>query len=88
MSEWGNPLHLNSAGLPPEYIGRVEGTAGIETSQYRIGKENNCDSLSSGERNGMSLNLVGVKLCGVANRGLWDLVDQAQDWSKSYKTAV
>ncbi len=72
MSEWGNPAQLNTALFLSEHIGQVKGTAGIETSQYRIGKESNCDSLSSGERNGISLNLVGVKLNGVASRGLWE----------------
>jgi len=36
-------------------------------------RENKSDSLSSGERNGKSLNRVGVKALGVANAGLWDL---------------
>lgn len=53
MSEWGNPVRLNSVRLLFEHIEQVEGTAGIETSQYRIGKESNSDSLSSGERNGI-----------------------------------
>ena len=85
MSEWGNPVRLNSVRLPPEHIGRVEGTAGIETSQYRIGKESNSDFLSSGERNGMSLNMIGVKPGGVANCGLWELMVRAPDRAQSYK---
>ena len=31
----GKPGTRNGVSLPPEYIGRVEGTAGIETSKYR-----------------------------------------------------
>ena len=72
MSEWGNPVRLNGVRLPPEHIGRVEGTAGIETSQYRAGKESKSDSLSSGERKGNSLNRAGVKPDGVASSGLWE----------------
>ena len=36
MSEWGNPARpfVVTWLLPPEYIGRVEGTWGSETSQY------------------------------------------------------
>src|ERR1700733_6183480 len=34
MSEWGNPPSRKTAVLRPEYIGPVEGTRGIETSQY------------------------------------------------------
>ena len=34
----------------PEYIGRVEGTWGSETSQYPQEEKTICDSVSSGER--------------------------------------
>ena len=47
-------------------------TRRTETSQYPEAKENVSDSLSSGERNGKSLNAVCVKPERVANRGLWD----------------
>ena len=30
----GKPCTRHGVQLPPEYIGRVEGTGGIETSQY------------------------------------------------------
>jgi len=39
------------------------------------GEENKSDSLSSGERNGKSLNRAGVKALGVASSGLWDLLE-------------
>ena len=48
---WGHAQSLRS-----EHIGPVEATRGIETSQYPEEKKAICDSLSSGERNGMSLN--------------------------------
>ena len=34
MSEWGNPVPENGVLLRSEHIGPVEGTWGIETSQY------------------------------------------------------
>ena len=34
MSEWGNPPLVMECVPPPEHIGRLEGTGGIETSQY------------------------------------------------------
>ena len=40
----------------PEHIGQVEGTGETETSKYPEEKKATCDSLSSGERNGKSLN--------------------------------
>ena len=60
ISEWGNPTSVNAMSPLPEYIGQEEGTRGIETSQYPLGKENNSDSPSSGERKGKSLNRTGV----------------------------
>lgn len=61
--------------LPPEYIGRVEGTWGSETSQYPQEEKTTCDSGSSGERNWMRLNLLGVIhgsgcLAGVVGRNV------------------
>ena len=35
MSEWGNPPLVMECVPRPEHIGPVEGTTGIETSQYR-----------------------------------------------------
>lgn len=51
--------------LPPEYIGRVEGTWGSETSQYPQEEKTTCDSGSSGERNWMRLN----RACVILGRG-------------------
>ena len=56
----GQPGGSNVPSPLPEYIGQEEGTRGIETSQYPLGKENNSDSPSSGERKGMSPNRTGV----------------------------
>jgi hypothetical protein len=54
----------------PEYIGRVEGTRGSETSQYPQEEKTTCDSVSSGERKRMRLNRMhvipgGGCVCGV-----------------------
>jgi hypothetical protein len=57
----GETRHRAAMSPLPEHIGQVEGTRGIETSQYPQGKESNRDSLSSGERNGKSLNPDGVR---------------------------
>ena len=57
----GKPGWGHAQSLRFEYIEPVEGTRGIETSQYPVGKESKSDSLSSGERNGKSLNQCGVK---------------------------
>ncbi len=60
---------------PPisEYIGYVEITQGIETSQYLEEQKLNKDSLSSGERKGNSPNCVCAKLTSVAYAELQDL---------------
>ena len=47
----------------PEHIGQWEGTGGTETSQYPEEKKATCDSLSSGERNGKSLNRCSGTAC-------------------------
>src|ERR671919_471721 len=53
-----------------EYIGPVEGTGGTETSKYPEEKKTNRESLSSGERNGISPNLCGVKALQRCHRGV------------------
>lgn len=66
----------------PEYIGQEEGTRGIETSQYPLGKENNSDSPSSGERKGKSPNRTGViawRRCRFGVVGVIILVRQNQE---------
>jgi hypothetical protein len=57
----GKPGTRHGVSLRSEHIGPVEGTGGIETSQYPEERKATCDSLSSGERKGKSLNRVGVK---------------------------
>ena len=62
----------------PEYIGRVEGTRGSETSQYPQEEKTTCDSVSSGERKRMRLNRMhvipgGGCVCGVVGFIVIDL---------------
>ena len=72
-SEWGNPSRLIAGHRRVNKIARRGYTGGSETSQYPEEKKTNLafarprfgggDSLSSGERNGNSLNLMRVKAC-------------------------
>ena len=84
----GKPGTRHGVSLPPESIGRVEGTRGIETSQYPEEKKATCDSLSSGERKGTSLNRCGVKPGGVATSGSWELTAGAPEPALSYQAAA
>ena len=54
----------------PEYIGRVEGTWGSETSQYPQEEKTTCDSVSSGERKRKRLNHGCVIAGGRCIRGV------------------
>ena len=65
----GATLRRSSGVIPAARLG--SDTQGTETSQYLEAKENTRDSLSSGERNGNSPNVVCVKPERVADRGLW-----------------
>ena len=47
-----------------EFIDKQERTQGTETSQYLEEKKVKNDSLSSGERNGKSLNLILLRVVG------------------------
>ena len=57
----GKPTSGHALVPRSEYIGPVEGTGGIETSKYPEEEKVNNESLSSGERNGISPNLTRVK---------------------------
>lgn len=64
----GKPSTRHGVLPAPEYIGCVEGTWGSETSQYPQEEKTTCDSVSSGERKRMRLNLfrvIPVRGCGV-----------------------
>ena len=73
ISEWGNPAEVKLCPSRTEYIGPGEQTGGSETSQYPLERESKRDFLSSGERNGKSLNQLYVKArvrCAVGVEGL------------------
>ena len=57
----GKPGTRHGVSLRCEHIAPVEGTGGIETSQYPEEEKTTRDSLSSGERKGISPNRSGVK---------------------------
>jgi hypothetical protein len=83
----GKPGTRHGVSLRSEHIGPVEGTGGIETSQYPEEKKTTRDSLSSGERNGNSPNHNSVKAwwrccCGVAGleRRNTRSVTELQNW--------
>ena len=66
----GKPGWGNAQSLLPEYIGQREGTGETETSKYPEEKKATCDSLSSGERNGKSLNRDRGTACRRCGRGV------------------
>ena len=77
----------------PEYIGRVEGTWGSETSQYPQEKKTICDSVSSGERKRMRLNracVIVVRCCmfGVVGLRVLVLTDRRRVINSSCRRTV
>jgi hypothetical protein len=62
---WGHAQSPRS-----EHIGPEEGTGGTETSKYPEEKKTTCDSLSSGERNGKSLNRCRGTACRPCDIGV------------------
>ena len=79
-----------------EFIGGVEGTRGSETSQYPQEEKTICDSVSSGERKRMGLNLYrvipgrgcGAGVVGSPVQGLPFLGDEVQAYRRSGLKAV
>lgn len=61
----GKPTRGHALVPATECIGGVEGTRGSETSQYPQEEKTNSDSVSSGERKRMRLNLA----CVIPGRG-------------------
>ncbi len=66
----GKPGWGHAQSLLPEHIGQREGTGETETSKYPEEEKTTCDSLSSGERNGMSLNRDSATACRRCCRGV------------------
>ena len=68
----GGTRHVHSVRSGSESIGVRKPTRGSEPSQYPEEEKVINDSLSSGERNGTSLNLIDAKPAGVVDWGSWD----------------
>ena len=67
----------------------MEGTEGTETSQYLEEEKTTCDSRSSGERNGKSLNRVRVIACKRCVQGVEGLLgDSCRDPRQSEKDTI
>ena len=75
----GEPRTQKAYDILAEHIGLGERTRGSEPSQYPEEEKVINDSLSSGERNGKSLNLESAKPVGVALGGSWDSAWRATD---------
>ena len=68
----GEPRRVLPDDALTEHIGSGEPTRGSEPSQYPEEEKAISDSLSSGERNGTSLNPIDAKPAGVVDWGSWD----------------
>ena len=75
----GKPGRLHRLSPAPEYIGCVEGTWGSETSQYPQEEKTTCDSVSSGERKRIRLNLVRARPVRGCGRGVVGVVRSGAD---------
>ena len=68
----GKPGQGNTWSPPPEYIGRLERTRGIEPSKYPQEKKATAIRLVAASERGSSLNRRRVKPVSVAFSGSWD----------------
>ena len=81
----GKPSTRNGVLLRPEHIGPVEGTRGIETSQYPEERKATATPLVAASEEGEGQTVPVLKPGGVASRGLWDSREGAPDPSQSYQ---
>jgi hypothetical protein len=81
----GKPGTRHGVSLRSEHIGPVEGTGGIETSQYPEESKATATPLVAASEKGSAQTELVVKPGGVASSGLWDLRERAPDLSQSYK---
>ena len=81
----GKPGTRHGVSLRSEHIGPVEGTRGIETSQYPEERKATATPLVAASEEGRGQTVPVVKPGGVAGVGLWDSIDGAPDPSRSYQ---
>ena len=84
----GKPGTRHGVSLRSEHIGPVEGTGGIETSQYPEERKATATPLVAASEEGRGQTELVSKPDGVASSGLRDLQDGASDPSWSYQVAV
>ena len=82
----GKPGTRHGVSLPPEHIGRVEGTEGTETSQYLEERKAKATSrVAASEMESAQTDAVEYP-DGVAVSVLWELCGRTSDRPRSYKT--
>ena len=79
----GKPGTRHGVSLRPEHIGPVEGTGGIETSQYPEERKATATPLVAASEEGRGQTVPVAKPGGVATSGLWDSRDGAPEPSQS-----
>ena len=83
----GKPSQSNVWLFLPEYIGQIKGNVGKLNISVPTGRENNRDSVSSGERKRKRPNQYCAKPAGVAVSVLWDQLGWTAVQPKSQKLA-
>ena len=81
----GKPSAGNAALSPVEHIDRAKTSGGSETSQYPEERKSKRDSLSSGERKGISPNLLRVSGHALRSGGCRAFVPSCDRLGGSYK---
>ena len=81
----GKPGTRHGVSLRSEHIGPVEGTRGIETSQYPEERKATATPLVAASEEGRGQTVLVSKPGGVASTGSWDPMDGAPDPSRSYQ---
>ena len=84
----GKPGTRHGVSPRSEHIGPVEGTRGIETSQYPEERKATATPLVAASEEGRGQTELVLKPDGVASWGLWDRRGGASDPSWSHQAAV
>ncbi len=83
----GKPGTRHGVSLQPEHIGLVEGTRGIETSEYPEERKAIATPLVAASEEGRGQTELVLKPAGVASSGSWDRLVEAADPTQSYQAA-